>query len=81
MSLQKMTKAKLIEYIQELEESRFEVLKEETGLPYNEDEEWVNYIQNLQTQNAERLNEVEHLTELLRVQNLQYQTFVNNSCR
>ena len=31
MSLQKMTKAKLIEYIQELEESRFEVLKEETG--------------------------------------------------
>ena len=81
MSLQKMTKAKLIEYIQELEESRFEVLKEETGLPYNEDEEWVNYIQHLQTQNAERLNEVEHLTELLRVQNLQYQTFVNNSCR
>ena len=81
MTLQKMTKAKLIEYIQELEESRLEVLKEETGLPYNEDEEWVNYIQNLQTQNAERLNEVEHLTELLRVQNLQYQTFVNNSCR
>jgi hypothetical protein len=76
-----MTKAKLIEYIQELEESRFEVLKEETGLPYNDDEEWVNYIQNLQTLNAERLNEVEHLTELLRVQNLQYQTFVNNSCR
>jgi hypothetical protein len=76
-----MTKAKLIEYIQELEESRFEVLKEETGLPYNDDEEWVDYIQNLQTLNAERLNEVEHLTELLRVQNLQYQTFVNNSCR
>ena len=81
MSLQKMTKAKLIEYIQELEESRFEVLKEETGLPYNDDEEWVDYIQNLQTLNAERLNEVEQLTELLRVQNLQYQTFVNNSCR
>ena len=81
MSLQKMTKAKLIEYIQEIEESKYEVLKEETGLPYNDDDEWVNYIQNLQTLNAERLNEVEHLTELLRVQNLQYQTFVNNSCR
>ncbi len=67
MSLQKMTKAKLIEYIQELEESRFEVLKEETGLPYNDDEEWVDYIQNLQTLNAERLNDIEHLTKLLAI--------------
>ena len=67
MSLQKMTKAKLIEYIQEIEESKYEVLKEETGLPYNDDDEWVNYIQNLQTLNAERLNEVEHLTKLLAI--------------
>ncbi len=73
MSLMKLTKAKLIELIQEHEENKFDILKEETGMPYQTDEEWVEYIINLQTLNAERLNDVDELTRLLETQNKQLQ--------
>ena len=41
--LSKLTKAQLIDIIQQ-EEEKYAVLKEELGLPYNTDEEWVDYI-------------------------------------
>ena len=43
--LSKLTKAQLIDLIQQQEEDKFAVLKEELGLPYNTDEEWIEYIQ------------------------------------
>tara|TARA_R110000744_G_scaffold80878_3_gene158942 strand:- start:4 stop:228 length:225 start_codon:yes stop_codon:yes gene_type:complete len=43
--LTKRTKAQLIEIIEQQEEDKYSVLKEETGLPYNTDEEWVEFIQ------------------------------------
>tara|TARA_R110000782_G_scaffold140255_2_gene232764 strand:+ start:330 stop:551 length:222 start_codon:yes stop_codon:yes gene_type:complete len=42
--LSKLTKAQLIDIIQQQEEEKYAVLKEELGLPYNTDEEWVDYI-------------------------------------
>lgn len=42
--LTKLTKKQLIDIIQQQEEEKFAVLKEELGLPYNTDEEWVEYI-------------------------------------
>ena len=42
--LSKLTKAQLINIIQQQEEEKYAVLKEELGLPYNTDEEWVDYI-------------------------------------
>jgi len=44
--LTKLTKAQLIDVIQQQEEDKFSVLKEELGLPYNTDEEWIEFIQN-----------------------------------
>ena len=48
--LTKLTKAQLIDIIQKQEEEKFAVLKEETGLPYDTDEEWIGYINNLRAQ-------------------------------
>tara|TARA_R100000951_G_scaffold36475_1_gene31244 strand:+ start:883 stop:1104 length:222 start_codon:yes stop_codon:yes gene_type:complete len=42
--LSKLTKAQLIDIIQQQEEEKYAVLKEELGLPYNTDEEWIDYI-------------------------------------
>ena len=42
--LSKLTKAQLIDLIQQQDEDKFAVLKEELGLPYNTDEEWIEYI-------------------------------------
>lgn len=42
--LAKLTKAQLIDIIQQQEEEKYAVLKEELGLPYNTDEEWIDYI-------------------------------------
>jgi len=42
--ISKLTKAQLVNIIQKQEEDKYAVLKEETGLPFNTDEEWVNFI-------------------------------------
>ena len=42
--ISKLTKAQLVNIIQKQEEDKYAVLKEETGLPYNTDEEWINFI-------------------------------------
>ena len=46
--LSKFTKAQLIDLIQQQEEDKYAVLKEELGLPYNTDEEWIEYIKSKQ---------------------------------
>ena len=63
--LSKLTKAQLIDLIQQQEEDKFAVLKEELGLPYETDEEWVEYIKKIQELNAERCNDVNQLTDEL----------------
>jgi|TARA_R110002110_G_scaffold70616_4_gene189202 recombinational DNA repair protein RecR len=50
MDIDKLKKPELIAYIKELEETKYNNLKIATGLPYNTDEEWVDYIQNLKSQ-------------------------------
>ena len=80
-TLTKMKKADLIEYIEGLEETRFENFKLQLGLPYDEEETWINYIKKLQDLNAERLNDCQELLKLLEVQKQQLQAFVLGSSR
>ena len=47
-SLTTLTKKQLIDIIQQQEEYKYAVLKEEFGLPYQTDEEWIEYIARLQ---------------------------------
>ncbi len=46
--LSKLTKAQLIDIIQQQEENKFDELKEALGLPYQTDEEWIDYIKRTQ---------------------------------
>jgi len=46
--LSKLTKAQLIDIIQQQEENKFDELKEAFGLPYQTDEEWIDYIKRTQ---------------------------------
>lgn len=46
----KLTKAQLVSIIEESEDNKFESFKTELGLPYNTDEEWIDYIKSLQKQ-------------------------------
>ena len=81
MSLTKKTKAELIEQILENEENKFDILKTNTGLPYQTEEEWGEYIKNIQTQNAKLLKDVNELTERLSLQNIQLDEYLSNSIR
>ena len=62
--LTKLTKAQLINLIQEKEEYNFENFKEELNLEYNTEKEWIDYIKKIQTLNIERLNDCEELIKL-----------------
>tara|TARA_R110000824_G_scaffold132425_4_gene294890 strand:+ start:1268 stop:1504 length:237 start_codon:yes stop_codon:yes gene_type:complete len=62
--LTKLTKAQLINLIQEKEEYNFENFKEELNLEYNTEQEWIDYIKKIQTLNIERLNDCEELIKL-----------------
>ena len=64
--LSKLTKAQLIDLIQQQEENQYGVLKEELGLPYDSDEEWVDYIKKIQELNSQRCNDVNELTDDLK---------------
>ena len=77
--LSKLTKAQLIDFIQSQEENKFDNFKEELGLPYNSDEEWIEYIKKIQSYNAERLNESQDLIDRLKAQELQFKEYINNS--
>ena len=62
--LTKLTKAQLIEVIQNNEKNKFDNFKEELNLDYNTEEEWINYIKKIQDLNAERLNDCEQLIQI-----------------
>ena len=81
MATIKLTKAQLIDKIQEVEETKYDLLKTETGMPFNTDQEWVDYIKKLQDLNAERLTDCQNLMELLRVEKQNFSNWYNNSCR
>jgi len=50
---------------------------DELGLPYNDDEEWVEYIKGLQEKNAERCQDCKDLLEVVEG----YKVFINNTSR
>ena len=77
MNIAKMTKGQLIDYIEGLEETRFENFKLQLGLPYDDEPEWIAYIKKLQELNAERLKDVEELTALIKTQGVQLKAFVS----
>ena len=79
--LSKLTKAQLIEVIQQTEENKFDNFKEELGLPYETEEEWIEYIKKIQTLNAERLSESSELIDRLEAQRLQFNQYLNNCDR
>jgi|TARA_R110002012_G_scaffold36882_2_gene103902 Glu-tRNA(Gln) amidotransferase subunit E-like FAD-binding protein len=53
--ISKLTKAQLIDIIQQQEENKFSVLKEELGLPYQTDEEWIEFIKDIIDKNNKHL--------------------------
>tara|TARA_R100000805_G_C3616103_1_gene117789 strand:+ start:1473 stop:1721 length:249 start_codon:yes stop_codon:yes gene_type:complete len=77
--LSKLTKAQLIEIIQQSEENKFDNFKEELGLPYETEEEWIEYIKKIQTLNAERLSESSELIDRLKAQELQFKQYIHSS--
>ena len=81
MSLSKLTKAQLIDLIAEHEETKFDFFKGELGLPYQTEDEWIEYIKNIQILNSQMLKDVEELTERLRLQNHQLHDYLSNTNR
>lgn len=81
MSLKSMKKQELLDYIEGLEETRFENFKLQLGLPYDDEEEWIKYIKKLQEINAERLNDCNKFMELLKQQQLQLKLFIEGTSR
>mgnify|MGYP003141568298 CR=1 FL=1 len=73
----KLKKAELIDIIIQYEENKYQLLKEELGLPYDDDEEWISYIKKLQDLNAERLNDCNALLNVV----AGYKEYLNNSIR
>lgn len=73
----KLKKTELIDIICKYEENKFGVLKSELGLPYDDDEEWIEYIKKLQDLNAERLNDCNKFMEIISG----FQNFINNTDR
>jgi hypothetical protein len=76
-----MNKQELLDYIEGLEETRFENFKIQLGLPYDDEEAWIEYIKKLQDINAERLNDCNKFMELLKQQQLQLKLFIEGSSR
>lgn len=81
MSLKAMKKQELLDYIEGLEETRFENFKLQLGLPYDDEEAWIEYIKKLQNINAERLNDCNKFMELLKQQQLQLKLFIEGTSR
>ena len=77
----KLKKAELIDYIQEIEENKYLQMKLATGMPYDTEEEWIEYVKRLQDLNAERLNDCEKLIALVKNGDKQLQDFINNSIK
>ena len=79
--LTKLTKPKLIEYVQEIEENKYLQMKLATGMPYDTEEEWIEYVKKLQDLNAERLTDCQNLIKLVEESRNQLQDYINNSVK
>ena len=77
----KLTKSQLIDKLQEVEETKYDLLKTETGMPYNTDQEWVDYIKKLQELNAERLTDCQNFMKLLEAEKQSFANWYNNSVK
>ena len=77
----KLTKAQLIDKLQEVEETKYDLLKTETGMVYNTDQEWADYIKKLQDLNAERLTDCQNLMKLLEMEKQNFSNWINNSVK
>ena len=77
----KLKKAELIDHIQEIEENKYLQMKLATGMPYDTEEEWIEYVKRLQDLNAERLTDCEKLIALVKNGDKQLQDFINNSVK
>lgn len=84
----KLKKAELIALLNEkaeqvaiVEEYKFDLFKQELGMPYDNEVEWINYIKKLQDLNAERLNDCKELTQQLANANLTIKGYINQAPR
>eukprot|EP01044_Picomonas_judraskeda_P006584 COSAG03_NODE_663_length_6389_cov_11.967727_6_plen_79_part_00 len=62
--LTKLTKAQLINLIQEKKDFNFDKFKEQLNLEYETEQEYIDYIKKIQDLNAERLNDLETLISI-----------------
>ena len=53
--LTKLTKAQLIDVIEQQEENKWDNFKEEFGVTYNTDEEWIDFFKSIQKTTEERI--------------------------
>ena len=58
--ISKLTKAQLINIIQQQEENKFDELKIALGLPYQTDEEWIEFIKDIISSNQRLINKEAH---------------------
>ena len=64
-----------------VEEYKFDLFKQELGLPYDDEVEWINYIKKLQDLNAERLNDCQELIKQLANANEIMKGYINQAPR
>ena len=64
-----------------MEENKFDSFKEELGMPYNTDDEWIDYIKRLQEINADRLKDLQDTINLLQMFKTSVASQINNSVR
>ena len=79
--LTKLKKAELIDHIQEIEENKYLQMKLATGMPYDTEDEWIDYVIRLQNLNAERLTDCQNLIKLVEESRNQLQDYINNSVK
>jgi len=53
--LTKLTKAQLIDVIEQQEENKWDNFKEEFGVTYNTDEEWIDFFKSIQKKTKEKI--------------------------
>ena len=53
--LTKLTKAQLIDVIQQQEENKWDNFKEQFGVTYNTDEEWIDFFKSIQKNTEEKI--------------------------
>ena len=58
--ISKLTKAQLIDIIQQQEENKYDALKIALGLPYQTDEEWIEFIKDIISSKQRLINKEAH---------------------